>query len=122
MRRRDLVIGGLLATSFGPRGAAQPKDRAWQLLLIGYAWSDQPTSDSASPRWAVFLNELRQHGYVEGRNLSVSWNAGLDSWSGGRNDWSSVMDDIRRLSPDVIVTSSHSWARVLNAVVSDVGA
>ena len=120
MRRRDLIIGGLLATSFVSRSAARPKDRAWQLLLIGYAWSDQPTSDPASPRWAVFLNELRHHGYVEGRNLSVSWNAGLDSWSGGRNDWSSVMDDIRRLSPDVIVTSSHSWARVLNAVVSTI--
>ena len=43
---------------------------------------------------------------------------GLDSWSGGRNDWSSVMDDIRRLSPDVIVTSSHGWTRALSAVIS----
>jgi hypothetical protein len=119
MRRRDLIIGGLLATGFGSRSAA-PKDRAWQLLLIGYAWSDQPTSDPASPRWTAFLNELRHHGYVEGRNLSASWNAGLDSWSGGRNDWSSVMDDIRRLSPDVIVTSSHSWARALSAVISTI--
>jgi putative tryptophan/tyrosine transport system substrate-binding protein len=31
-----------------------------------------------------------------------------------------VMDDIRRLSPDVIVTSSHSWARNLNAVISTI--
>ena len=29
-----------------------------------------------------------------------------------------VMDDTRRLSPDVIVTSSHGWARALSAVIS----
>ena len=81
MRRRDLIIGGLLATSFGSRSAAQPKDRARQLLLIGYAWSDQPTSDSASPRWAVFLNELRHHGYVEGE---PSPSAGTRVWIAGR--------------------------------------
>ena len=80
MRRRDLIVGGLLATSFAPQGSAQPKDRVRQLLLIGNAWSDRATADPASPRWSVFLNELRHHGYAGGVNLTVSWREGVEDW------------------------------------------
>ena len=117
MRRRDLIVGGLLATSFSTRISAQPKDRVRQLLLIGHAWSDRVPADPASPRWSVFLNELRHHGYTAGVNLAVSWREGVEDWGPPRDEWAQVMDDVRRLSPDVIVTSSHGWARNLNAVI-----
>ena len=117
MRRRDLIVGGLLATSFSTRISAQPKDRVRQLLLIGHAWSDRVTADPTSPRWSVFLNELRHHGYTAGVNLAVSWREGVEDWGPPRDEWAEVMDDIRRLSPDAIVTTSHSWARNLNAVI-----
>ena len=117
MRRRDLIVGGLLATSFSTRISAQPKDRVRQLLLIGHAWSDRVTADAASLRWSVFLNELRHHGYTAGVNLAVSWREGVEDWGPPRDEWAEVMDDIGRLSPDVIVTSSHGWARDLNAVI-----
>ncbi len=118
MRRRDLIVGGVLATSFASRVSAQPKDRVRQLLLIGHAWSDRRTADPTSPRWSVFLNELRHHGYAAGANLAVSWREGVeDHWGAPRDEWAEVMDDIRRLSPDVIVTTSHGWARNLNAVI-----
>jgi putative ABC transport system substrate-binding protein len=117
MRRRDLILGGLLATSFSTRISAQLKDRVRQLLLIGHAWSDRVTADAASLRWSVFLNELRHHGYVAGVNLAVSWREGVEDWGPPRDEWAEVMDDIRRLSPDVIVTTSHGWARDLNAVI-----
>ena len=120
MRRRDLIVGGLLATSFASRVSAQPKNRVRQLLLIGHAWSDRVTADPASPRWSVFLNELRHHGYAAGVNLAVSWREGVEDWGPPRDEWSQVMDDIRRLSPDVIVTTSHGWARALNAVISTI--
>lgn len=120
MRRRDLIVGGLLSTAFASRIAAQPKDRVRQLLLIGHAWSDRVTADPASPRWSVFLNELRHHGYAAGVNLAVSWREGVEDWEPSRDEWSEVMDDIRRLSPDVIVTTSHGWARALNAVISTI--
>src|SRR5918997_3355564 len=120
MRRRDLIVGGLLSTAFASRIAAQPKDRVRQLLLIGHAWSDRVTADPASPRWSVFLNELRHHGYAAGVNLAVSWREGVEDWRPSRDEWSEVMDDIRRLSPDVIVTTSHGWARALNAVISTI--
>ena len=120
MRRRDLIVGGLLATSFAARGSAQPKDRVRQLLLIGNAWSDRVTADPASPRWSVFLNELQRHGYAAGVNLAASWREGVEDWGGPRDEWAEVMDDIRRLSPDVIVTTSHGWARALNAVISTI--
>jgi putative tryptophan/tyrosine transport system substrate-binding protein len=76
------------------------------------------TSDPASPRSSVFLDELRHHGYATGVNLAVSWREGVEDWGPPRDEWSEVMDDIRRLSPDVIVTTSHGWARALNAVIS----
>jgi putative tryptophan/tyrosine transport system substrate-binding protein len=117
MRRREFLVGGLLATSFTSQTAAQPKDRARQLLLIGHAWSDQP---SAPTRWSVFLNELRHHGYADGANLFVTWHEGLENLSQTKNDWPKVMDDIRRLSPDAIVTSSHGWARMLSAAYSTI--
>ncbi len=117
MRRRDLIVGEFLATSFSTRISAQTKDRVRQLLLIGYAWSDRLTADAASLRWSVFLNELRHHGYVAGVNLAVSWCEGVEDWEPPRDEWAEVMDDIRRLSPDVIVTTSHGWARDLNAVI-----
>ncbi|KFG70766.1 ABC transporter substrate binding protein [Microvirga sp. BSC39] len=120
MRRRDLIVGGLLATSFSTRISAQPKERVRQLLLIGHAWSDRVTADPASPRWSVFLNELRHNGYVVGVNLAVSWREGVEDWGPPRDEWAEVMDDIRRLSPDVIVTTSHSWALNLNAVISTI--
>jgi putative tryptophan/tyrosine transport system substrate-binding protein len=117
MRRRDLIVGGLLATSFSTRISAQPKDRVRQILLIGHAWSDRLTADPTSQRWSVFLNELRHHGYAAGVNLAVSWREGVEDWGPPRDEWAQVMNDIRRLSPDVIVTSSHGWARNLNAVI-----
>jgi putative tryptophan/tyrosine transport system substrate-binding protein len=120
MRRRDLIVGGLLAPSFAARGSAQPKDRVRQLLLIGHAWSDRATADPASPQWSVFLNELQRHGYAVGVNLTASWREGVEDWGGPKDEWAEVMDDIRRLSPDVIVTTSHGWARALNAVISTI--
>jgi putative tryptophan/tyrosine transport system substrate-binding protein len=120
MRRRDLIVGGLLATSFASQALAQPKDRIRQLLLIGHAWSDRATADPASSRWSTFLNELRHHGYAVGANLAVSWREGVEDWGSPRDEWSAVMDDIRRLSPDVIVTTSHGWARALNVVIGTV--
>ncbi|ANY82429.1 hypothetical protein BB934_29465 (plasmid) [Microvirga ossetica] len=41
----------------------------------------------------------------------------MEDWGGPRDEWAEVMDDIQRLSPDVIVTTSHGWARTLNAVI-----
>ena len=78
------------------------------------------TADPASPRWSVFRNELRHHGYADGVNLAVSWREGVEDWRPPRDEWAEVMDDIRRLSPDVIVTTSHGWARALNAVISTI--
>ena len=110
MRRRDLIFGGLLATSSATRVTAQSTDRARQLLLIGHAWSEPWTSGSESPWWASFLDELRRRGYAEGTNLLVSRHEG---WP---KDWPLVMEDLVRLSPDVIVTSSLDWARRLRGV------
>jgi putative ABC transport system substrate-binding protein len=120
MRRRDLIVGGLLATTFSTRISAKPKDRVQQLLLIGHAWFDRVTADPASPRWSTFLNELRHHGYTAGVNLAVNWREGVEDWGPPRDEWAQVMDDIRRLSPDVIVTTSHGWARALNAVIGTI--
>jgi ABC-type uncharacterized transport system substrate-binding protein len=120
MRRRDLILGGVLAASFAPQASAQPRKRVRQLLLIGNAWSDRVPADPASPRWSVFLDELRRHGYTAGVNLAASWREGVEDWGGPRDEWAEVMDDIRRLSPDAIVTTSHGWARLLNSVMGTI--
>jgi putative tryptophan/tyrosine transport system substrate-binding protein len=110
MRRRDLLIGGLLATSWPTRSPAQPKGRVRQILLIGHAWSEPWITGTGSPWWAMFMSELRHHGYAEGANLLVSRHEG---WL---RDWPRVREDILRLSPDVMVTTSLQWARRLGAV------
>jgi putative tryptophan/tyrosine transport system substrate-binding protein len=110
MRRRDLIIGGLFTASLATRVTAQPRDRTRQILLIGQAWSEPWVSGSESVWWAILIDELRRHGYAEGANLLVSRHS---DWP---KDWPWVMEDIVRLSPDVIVTSSLDWARRLRAV------
>ena len=55
-----------------------------------------------------------------GVNLAASWREGVEGWAVRRDEWAEVMDDIQRLSPDVIVTTSHGWARTLNAVIGTI--
>ncbi len=60
------LAGGLLAAPLVAR--AQPQAKAFR---IGILAGSSPTSPEAAHVWAGFFQELRERGYVEGRNIIV---------------------------------------------------
>src|SRR6516225_4080720 len=68
MRRRELMLmlGGAMTAIRGLR--AQQK----AMPVIGFlSGGAGPTSGSASPTWAAFLQGLSETGYVEGQNVAI---------------------------------------------------
>ena len=78
MRRRELMLmlGGAMTAIRGLR--AQQK----AMPVIGFlSGGAGPTSGSASPTWAAFLQGLSETGYVEGRNVTIEYR-----WAQGEID------------------------------------
>jgi len=79
MRRRDLAAAGFmqrrkllalvaLAAHAWPLFANAQRQKVW---LVGIL---TPTSRTSSPRvWNVFVQSMRELGYVEGKNLAIDW-------------------------------------------------
>ncbi len=66
VRRAVLLALGLVALAVVLPAFAQPSDRIWR---VGYL----SAVDKSNPGGALFVQGLRELGYVEGRNLVIDW-------------------------------------------------
>jgi putative tryptophan/tyrosine transport system substrate-binding protein len=95
MRRRDfisLVGGTALAWPLGAR--AQEPGRVYRLAVVITAARDEPPT-------LAFFDELRAHGFVEGKNLEII----PDGFLIKNEEAATVVPAIVRAAPDVIVSA-----------------
>jgi putative ABC transport system substrate-binding protein len=98
MRRREFItlVGGAAAAWTSPHAAlAQALDkRPWRIAYLGV------TSRAAADKTVVaFLDGIRTHGYVEGRDFEMDYR-----WAEGRLERvSTLAEELVRSKPDVIL-------------------
>jgi putative ABC transport system substrate-binding protein len=101
MRRRDFIsfVGG---TALGwPLGArAQEPGRVYRLAVVVTAGRDEPPT-------LAFFDELRAHGFVEGKNLEII----PDGFLIKNEQAATVVPAIIRAAPDVIVSAGDFITR-----------
>jgi putative ABC transport system substrate-binding protein len=104
MRRRAFMAGtvAVLAVPF-----AAEAQRANRPPRIGYLGASSPT---AASRWHdAFRHGLRDHGYIEGQNITIEWR----SAEGRAERIPELAAELVRLNLDVIVTSGDDVTGVL---------
>ena len=95
MRRRDFikVIAGS-ATSWPFAARAQQAGKIWRIGML-----DTASRELNSTNMDVFLENLREYGYLEGKNLIIDYRS-----AGGRNERLPVLvSELVALNPDVVV-------------------
>jgi putative ABC transport system substrate-binding protein len=96
VNRRDLIlsIGGLISAPIAALAQQSPK-----LPTIGFLGPN--TSSLDSNRVGVFVQRLRELGWIEGRNVAIEYR-----WAGGRTEHlREFAAEFVRLKVDLIVTS-----------------
>jgi len=74
--------------------------RVYRLGYLG------PGSPSAQPGLVAFQRELRERGYIEGKNLIVEYR-----WAEGRDDrLQALANELVRMKPDIVVVEAHTPA------------
>src|SRR6516225_5167542 len=111
MRRREFIklIAGSSAAYPFTTAATQPADR---MARIGFF-----TPQSPNPPWiAAFRNGLREHGYIEGRNVVVE----LRSADGKKENYPQMMAELFAFNPDVLMTWSTPTSVALKKATSTI--
>jgi putative ABC transport system substrate-binding protein len=97
MRRREFALAGIVALAMPSLAAAQSAGRVYR---VGYLGIVERENADARPYYDSFFNTLREHGFVEGRNLAVTFRA-----STGREDrFAEFAAEVVAMKIDVIVT------------------
>lgn len=105
MTERRRVLLGLVAVLLTPRLVlAQPYDR---LIRIGWLGNSAPNSPQARAIADAFRGELRQRGWVEGRNLVIEFRYA----EGVRDRFPTLAREMVELKVDLIVASSGTAAQ-----------
>ena len=104
--RRKLIVAlgaGALAAPFGI--FAQQQGKVWRIGVL--APRARPSSFEADFLGGPVLRGLREHGYVEGKNIAIEWrftDAGTDRLQ-------AFADELAQLKVDVIVTENTTATR-----------
>jgi putative tryptophan/tyrosine transport system substrate-binding protein len=78
---------------------AATAQQAGRTVTIGYLGNASPTLEAHQV--AAFREGLRQHGYVEGQNLTIQY-----QWAEGQQErHAALVQELVRLQPDVILTA-----------------
>ena len=98
MKRRDTVLGFLaLGATGAPLVQAQPANKVWRIGFL--AVRAVPPSPSPDPLYMAFFRDLQELGYVEGKNLEITWRS-----SDGRNErLPQLAADLAQMKLDLIV-------------------
>jgi putative ABC transport system substrate-binding protein len=110
MKRREfiLLVGGAAVPWALPARAQQPA----KLPTIGFLGPTAP-----APGWmAAFLDRLRDHGWVEGKNLAIEYR-----WAEGRPErFAEFAAEFVRLKVDVIVTGGTPVVLAMKRVTAEI--
>ncbi|HZM90659.1 MAG TPA: ABC transporter substrate-binding protein [Blastocatellia bacterium] len=96
-----LALGAMLVALSFSTEAQQPTVK---VVRIGYLGNEK--SPSATPREEVFLQGLRDHGWIEGQNVVIE----RRYWENRADRLPSLADEMVRLKLDIIVTTSGTAA------------
>jgi putative ABC transport system substrate-binding protein len=105
MRRREFIaFVGSAAAAWPVVARAQQPDKMWRIGFLGAS-----TASNQNQWTAAFVQQLRELGWVEGRNLVIQYR-----WAEGNFDRSAqIIGEFVRLNVDVIVT--HATPNVIAA-------
>ena len=108
-RRRFLMVS--LALTLKPRFSAAQEPKVGRTAAVGYLGSSSPSLEAAHV--AAFREGLRQLGYVEGQNLSITFR-----WAAGDEKRFAVLArELVHLKPDVILTARSLSTRMRQSVL-----
>ena len=98
MRRREFItlVGGAAAAMCSVAGAQTRRERP----LIATFTSGTPAQRKGLPFWVSFLNGLREHGYIEGRDFDIV------ARTASNDELPKVAKELIQLNPDVILASA----------------
>ena len=112
MNRRAFLSGAAALLAAPLAAAAQ---QAGKVYRVGYLGNFPPTSSTA-PIFSAFTDGLREHGYVDGRNLKLEYR-----WAHGRSDiWPALVRELLQAGVQVVVTSQTPAALMLKQHASDI--
>jgi putative ABC transport system substrate-binding protein len=98
MKRRDL-LAGLLPVAMAPLARAQQPGKMYRIALVVRSTPLSLLSEHGGSRvWQALFQELRRHGYEEGRNLTVE----RYSSEGREEIWPQLVKQIVATQPDLI--------------------
>jgi putative ABC transport system substrate-binding protein len=98
LRRREFIalVGGVAAAWRSVAEAQTRKKRP----LIGTFGSGTPTQRKGLPLWPLFLNGLRELGYIEGRDFDIIFQLAAST-----DELPKVAEELVQLKPDVILAA-----------------
>ncbi|SFK25764.1 ABC transporter substrate-binding protein [Bradyrhizobium sp. Gha] len=112
MRRRDFMtlVGGA-ATAWPLAARAQQVGKVWRVGML-----DTASRELNSANMGVFLEKLREYGYVEGKNLTIDYRS-----AGGRNErLPELVAQLIGLNPDVVVLRGTPEALAVKQATSTI--
>ena len=107
MDRRAFLAGTLAVAAARRVAGAQPAGKLYQVGLIGVTPVARIMSDPTHPINSGFRREMRDRGYVEGKNFVLE----LRSVEGRIERTSGIVAELARLNVDVVVTTSSEMTR-----------
>ena len=114
MRRREFIAGLGVAATWPLAAHAQQSSKVYRVAWVNPAIPVADMNESSRIRgFREFFEELRQLGYVEGRNLIVERYSG----EGRTEHYGELADDVARTKPDLIFTAPPIAARLKSATI-----
>src|SRR5690348_14574433 len=102
MKRRDLVVGGLLVSAISS-ASAQQRLQAYRLALAAPSTPITEMKEaSGHPVYRPLFEELKRLGYIEGRNLVVERHSG----DGRSENYPELARRVVRSMPDLIFVAT----------------
>jgi putative ABC transport system substrate-binding protein len=116
MRRREFIAGLLVAASLRP-ARAQQATKTYRLAVVSPSATIAALSETSNfPPFLAFFKELRQLGYVEGKNLVIERYPG----EGRTEHFSELARDVVRHKPDVIFAISSRLVRAFKEATDNI--
>ena len=112
MDRRAFLAGAAALLAAPLAAEAQQVGKLYRVGFLG----NFPPTPSTVPIWAAFTDGLREHGYVDGRNLKLEYRWG----HGGGDIWPALVRELLQAGVQVVVTSQTPAALTLKQHASEI--